>query len=248
MHLRVKHAYICCGNTAPLFSVLPYWLLGEQRLCACGRGLPQREIALHSHAILQLVRCNSLLLDGSNLPPSCYAMIVVTCSQNAVELKGRAGAVAENALCVVESHLQLDDPGMPGAHTGKACEEGTWHAGGVLKQLSFLDRFLPVWIIGAMGLGLLLGYFVPAVERAFDGIQIDSVSLPIAIGYSLSEPCGPLFCSHNSSPYVFLRNRVAPVYHPPPFPGEDLQADACKDACTRPRGTTLSCRDGERQA
>ena len=115
-------------------------------------------------------------------------MIVVTCSQNAVELRGRAGAIAENALCVAESHLQLDDPGMPGAHTGKACEEGTWHAGGVLKQLSFLDRFLPVWIIGAMGLGLLLGYFVPAVERAFDGIQIDSVSLPIAIGYSLLSP------------------------------------------------------------
>ncbi|CAK0787439.1 hypothetical protein CVIRNUC_010659 [Coccomyxa viridis] len=55
-------------------------------------------------------------------------------------------------------------------------------AGGVLKQLSFLDRLLPMWIIGAMGLGLLLGYYVPAVERAFDGVQIDSVSLPIAIG------------------------------------------------------------------
>lgn len=185
MHLRVKHANGCCCDSAPLFSVLPYWLLGEHRLCACGRKMPQREIASHTHAILQLVRCNSLLLNGSNLPLSGYAMIVVTCSRDAVELKGRAGAAAENVLCVVERHLQLDDPDMPGAHTGKACEEGTWHAGGVLKQLSFLDRFLPVWIIGAMGLGLLLGYFVPAVERAFDGIQIDSVSLPIAIGYSL---------------------------------------------------------------
>lgn len=32
------------------------------------------------------------------------------------------------------------------------------HAG-VFKQLSIVDRLLPVWIIGAMGLGILLGYF-----------------------------------------------------------------------------------------
>jgi ACR3 family arsenite transporter len=45
-----------------------------------------------------------------------------------------------------------------------------------------LDRLLPLWIIAAMLLGVLLGYYVPAVERAFSGVQIDSVSLPIAIG------------------------------------------------------------------
>lgn len=33
-----------------------------------------------------------------------------------------------------------------------------------------------------MALGILLGYFVPAVERAFNGVKIDEVSLPIAIG------------------------------------------------------------------
>ncbi len=53
---------------------------------------------------------------------------------------------------------------------------------GVFKSLSLLDRLLPVWIICAMALGILLGYFVPAVEHAFDGVKIDSVSLPIAIG------------------------------------------------------------------
>ena len=74
-----------------------------------------------------------------------------------------------------------------------------WHAGGVLKQLSFLDRFLPVWIIGAMGVGLLLGYFVPAVERAFNGVQIDSVSLPIAIGYIPPSSVASPSCSHSSS-------------------------------------------------
>ena len=62
------------------------------------------------------------------------------------------------------------------------------HAG-VLKRMSLLDRFLPVWIIGAMGLGILLGYYVPAVEHAFSGIQIDSVSLPIAIGCAPRSTC-----------------------------------------------------------
>lgn len=68
------------------------------------------------------------------------------------------------------------------------------HAG-VLKQMSLLDRFLPVWIIGAMGLGILLGYYVPAVEHAFSGIQIDSVSLPIAIGCAPRSTC-PFNCGN----------------------------------------------------
>ena len=81
---------------------------------------------------------------------------------------------------------------MPGALLSRASESDARHAGGVLKQLLFLDRFLPVWIFGAMGLGILLGYFAPAVERAFSGIQIDSVSLPIAIGYTLLSSVAPL--------------------------------------------------------
>jgi len=33
---------------------------------------------------------------------------------------------------------------------------------GLMKKLSFLDRYLTVWIFGAMFAGLGLGYFVPA--------------------------------------------------------------------------------------
>jgi ACR3 family arsenite transporter len=65
---------------------------------------------------------------------------------------------------------------------------------GVLMKLSLLDRFLPVWIIGAMALGILLGYFVPAVERAFNGVQIVDVSLPIAIGWVLHVPLSGIHC------------------------------------------------------
>lgn len=52
----------------------------------------------------------------------------------------------------------------------------------VVAKLSTLDRFLPVWIIAAMAIGLLLGKFVPGLNTALDAVKIGSVSLPIAIG------------------------------------------------------------------
>lgn len=52
----------------------------------------------------------------------------------------------------------------------------------VVKRLSVLDRFLPLWIIAAMGAGILLGYVYPNIANIFDRLRIDTVSLPIAIG------------------------------------------------------------------
>jgi len=52
----------------------------------------------------------------------------------------------------------------------------------VLRQLSTLDRFLPVWIIAAMVGGLLLGRLVPGLDDALSKVQVGSVSLPIAVG------------------------------------------------------------------
>ncbi|MGO1324156.1 MAG: ACR3 family arsenite efflux transporter [Brevibacterium aurantiacum] len=49
-------------------------------------------------------------------------------------------------------------------------------------KLSTLDRFLPVWIIAAMVLGLLFGRLVPGLGAALDSIKIADVSLPIALG------------------------------------------------------------------
>ncbi len=53
---------------------------------------------------------------------------------------------------------------------------------GIGTQLSLLDRFLPVWIFAAMGLGIALGKLIPGLGDALDALQIDSVSLPIAVG------------------------------------------------------------------
>lgn len=52
----------------------------------------------------------------------------------------------------------------------------------VLRGLSRLDRFLPVWILLAMALGLILGRSIPELTSALDAIKIGSVSLPIAVG------------------------------------------------------------------
>ncbi|NMD58556.1 ACR3 family arsenite efflux transporter [Tsukamurella columbiensis] len=52
----------------------------------------------------------------------------------------------------------------------------------VAGKLSTLDRFLPVWIGVAMALGLLLGRMIPGLNTALEKIQVDGVSLPIAIG------------------------------------------------------------------
>ncbi|MFH1331361.1 MAG: ACR3 family arsenite efflux transporter [Actinomycetota bacterium] len=52
----------------------------------------------------------------------------------------------------------------------------------VLARLSLLDRFLPAWILLAMGLGLGLGRLISGLNDALDAIKISSVSLPIALG------------------------------------------------------------------
>ena len=52
----------------------------------------------------------------------------------------------------------------------------------VAARLSTLDRYLPVWIIAAMVLGLLLGRLVPGLDKALGAVKIGEVSLPIAIG------------------------------------------------------------------
>ena len=52
----------------------------------------------------------------------------------------------------------------------------------VMKEMSFLDRWLPAWILLAMAVGLLLGRFVPGLNAALDAVKIGDISVPIAIG------------------------------------------------------------------
>ena len=49
-------------------------------------------------------------------------------------------------------------------------------------KLSVIDRFLPLWIFVAMGLGVGLGRVHPAIGPALDTVKVGGVSLPIAFG------------------------------------------------------------------
>ena len=53
---------------------------------------------------------------------------------------------------------------------------------GVLATLSTLDRFLPIWIVAAMAVGLVGGRLIPGLGAALDAISVGGVSLPIALG------------------------------------------------------------------
>ena len=55
----------------------------------------------------------------------------------------------------------------------------------IAHKLSFLDRYLTVWILSAMVVGVGAGYYVPGIESAINYFSVGTTNMPIAIGLIL---------------------------------------------------------------
>ncbi|MFC9619455.1 ACR3 family arsenite efflux transporter [Streptomyces sp. NPDC056930] len=66
--------------------------------------------------------------------------------------------------------------------TATAADRAAGGDGSIVRKLSTLDRYLAVWILLAMAVGLGLGRLIPGMNDALAEIEVGGISLPITLG------------------------------------------------------------------
>jgi ACR3 family arsenite transporter len=70
-------------------------------------------------------------------------------------------------------------------HSNKSMSSNNCAPANECKRLSFLDRYLTLWIFLAMGTGVAIGYFFPSSSTFINSFSLGTTNIPLAVGLIL---------------------------------------------------------------